>query len=358
MSILPLSAEIQKQILDRRLANYPLMRYMGSKHKLTSWIKETMEDLEFESVLDAFSGSGVVSHLFKSMGKTVYSNDFLHFSSTINKALIENSNEIISQKDLNLLLKENDTADNFILKTFSNVFYSKEDLIFLDLLSSNIKKLQSSNKRALAYTALFRACLKKQPRGVFTISGDLSKYDDGRRDLKISIREHFLEQIELYNEVVFDNGKQNHSFNMDIFDFNYNLYKPDLVYLDPPYVPDSNDNCYIKRYHFLEGLSKYWLGEEIMQETKVKKIRKKYTPFSYKKSAIEAFDKMFEKFSDSVIVLSYSSNSFPDLDTLVSIMKNHKSIIEIKTKAHRYNFGNHANVLRAEANEYLIIGRD
>jgi DNA adenine methylase/adenine-specific DNA-methyltransferase len=291
------------------------------------------------------------------MGKTVYSNDFLHFSSLINKALIENNNELISKDDLIILLGENKLADNFIHTTFSNVFYTESDLYFLDQLSSNIKKLNSSNKRALAYTALFRACLKKQPRGVFTISGDLSRYDDGRRDLKISIREHFLEQIDLYNEVVFDNGKQNHSFNTDVFDFNYNLYKPDLVYLDPPYVPESNDNCYIKRYHFLEGLSKYWSGEEIMEETKVKKIKKKYTPFSYKKSAIEAFDQMFEKFSDSIIVLSYSSNSFPDLDTLVSIMKNHKKTIDIKTKAHRYSFGNHSNAKKSEANEYLIIGQ-
>ena len=55
------------------------------------------------------------------------------------------------------------------------------------------------------------------------------------------------------------------------------MYKPDLVYLDPPYVPPSDDNCYIKRYHFLEGLSKYWNGEEIMENTKVKKIKKKGT---------------------------------------------------------------------------------
>ena len=37
----------------------------------------------------------------------------------------------------------------------------------------------------------------------------------------------------------------------------------DLVYLDPPYVPRADDNCYIKRYHFLEGLSTYWQGRRV-----------------------------------------------------------------------------------------------
>ena len=68
----------------------------------------------------------------------------------------------------------------------------------------------------------------------------------------------------------------------------------------------------MKRYHFLEGLSCYWKGVRIMQDTRVKKIEKPYTPFSYRKTAIEAFDRLFRLYRDSIIVLSYSSNGFPD----------------------------------------------
>ena len=32
----------------------------------------------------------------------------------------------------------------------------------------------------------------------------------------------------------------------------------DLVYLDPPYAPPRDDNDYLKRYWFLEGLATYW----------------------------------------------------------------------------------------------------
>jgi hypothetical protein len=56
---------------------------------------------------------------------------------------------------------------------------------------------------------LFRSCLKRQPRGVFTVSGDLSHYDDGRRDLRLSLEEHFLEQIEVFNGAIVDNRRVN-----------------------------------------------------------------------------------------------------------------------------------------------------
>jgi DNA adenine methylase/adenine-specific DNA-methyltransferase len=339
-----------------KLNAYPLMRYMGSKHKLISWIYDIVKQYDFDTVLDGFSGSGVVSYLFKCMNKEVYSNDFLHFSSLITKALVENQGETMSVNDINKLIDGKVKAKNFIANTFKDVFYSEDELKFLDKVSANMLNLKSKHKRALAYTALFRACIKKQPRGVFTVSGNLSHYDDGRRDLRLSLKEHFLEQLKLYNTLVFDNGRENSTFNQNIFDFNNTLYKPDLVYLDPPYVPKSDDNCYIKRYHFLEGLSKYWEGEEIMQETKVKKIQKKYTPFSYRKTSLEAFDMMFKKFSKSIIVLSYSSNAYPDLEVLMKILKKHKKLVNAYEKPHRYHFGNHSTVNRAEVNEYLIVG--
>jgi adenine-specific DNA-methyltransferase len=131
----------------------------------------------------------------------------------------------------------------------------------------------------------------------------------------------------------------------------------DLVYLDPPYVPRSDDNCYVKRYHFLEGLSCYWRGLEIMKDTKVKKIPKRFTPFSYRRTAIEAFDRLFRLYQRCTIVLSYSSNGFPDRDELEELLHRHKPSVTIFEKPHRYHFGTHDSVQRAEVHEYLFVGR-
>jgi DNA adenine methylase/adenine-specific DNA-methyltransferase len=130
----------------------------------------------------------------------------------------------------------------------------------------------------------------------------------------------------------------------------------DLVYLDPPYVPRSDDNCYMKRYHFIEGLSCYWKGVRIMEDTRVKKIEKPYTAFSYRKSAIEAFDRLFRLYRDSIIVLSYSSNGYPDRDKLEDLLRRYKPTVTTHQKPHRYHFGTHDKVERAAVNEYLIVG--
>ncbi|MEI7013303.1 DNA adenine methylase [Leptospira licerasiae] len=337
--------------------NYPLLRYMGSKHKLLSWIKENLSGYKFNTVLDAFSGSGAVSYLFKTLNKSVTSNDFLHFSYILSKATVENNFEKVNKEEIEKLISISKEAPNFIQHTFKNIFYSASDLKFLDSISYNIKNLKSEYKKALTLSALIRACVKKQPRGVFTISSSTDKYNDGRRDLKLTIKDHFLEQIEIFNNLVFNNQQTNKALNLDVFDSEISKHSYDLVYLDPPYVPKADDNCYVKRYHFLEGLSKYWEGYEIIESSKVKKIKKKYTPFSYRKTAIEAFENLFKQYADSIIMLSYSSNGYPDLATLKKILKKYKSSVRVQKIPHRYHFGNHANVNRSLVEEYLIIGR-
>ncbi len=346
----------QAKNLPLQSSIYPELRYMGSKKRLLPWIYQILDSLDFETALDPFSGTGCVPYLIKSMGRRIVAADFLNFASIIARATVENSERHLDGKAIRRLIDPAPSTHRFIEKTFSRIFYTKEDLRFLDRVSGNIRQLENPHEQALAFAAIFRSCLKRQPRGVFTISGDLSRYDDGRRDLRLSLEEHFLEQIEVFNAAVFDNGRRNQALRSDVFDLPKR--KVDLVYLDPPYVPRSDDNCYIKRYHFLEGLSCYWQGTPVDRNTKVRKIAKRFTPFSYRRAAPEAFERMFARFAKSTIVLSYSSNGYPDLSQLVTLLRRHKKSVRVFEKAHRYHFGTHEGVNRSSVTEYLIVGSD
>ena len=336
-------------------ARFPELRYMGSKARLLPWIHEALSGLDFETAVDPFSGSGAVSYLMKAMGRSVAASDFLGVSATVAKAIVANSDAQVDGDALDRLLAPNPDADDFIRRTFAGVFFAPDDLAFLDRVSANLRAVADARVQALAMAALVRSCLKKQPRGVFTISGDTSRYDDGRRDLGLGLEQHFIEQVAVFNAAVFGNGRSHSAEMRDAF-----AVEPgsaDLVYLDPPYVPRADDNCYVKRYHFVEGLCCYWRGLAILEHTKVRKIAKRFTPFSYRARAEEAFAGLFERFRRQTIVLSYGSNGFPDLDRLVELMRAAKPRVEVLARPHRYRFGTHAAVKRAAAEEYLIIGR-
>jgi adenine-specific DNA-methyltransferase len=337
-----------------QLRAFPQLRFMGSKVRLLPWIHEVLGEISFDSALDAFSGSGSVGYLLKSMGKQVVSNDRLSFSAAIATALIENPGVRLDDDAVDALLQPNLSADDFIQRTFTGIFFTPDDLAFLDLAWSNLAALENPYQYAIAISALVRSCAKRQPRGVFTVAGDPEHYKDGRRDLRLTLREHFVEHVAAYNRAAFDNGRINRALHGDVF--TADVGPVDLVYLDPPYVPRADDNCYVKRYHFLEGLSTYWRGAELVERSRVKKLKKPYTPFSYRKDALDAFDRLFARFAESTIVLSYSSNGFPDLSTLVQLMGRYKREVVVHGREHRYHFGTHGKAERNEVTEYLIVG--
>lgn len=341
--------------LPDQMGSFPRFRYMGSKFRLLPWLHEAFQNCSFVTATDAFSGSGAVSYLLKSMGKQVRTNDSLSFPTVLTAATVANSSTRLDSADLELLLsaKARKYDERFISRIFDGIFYTPAELAFLDDLWTGIRNMDSALKRSVAIAAILRSAIKRQPRGLFTVAGDPERYKDGRRDLKLTLREHFVEQVATYNAAVFTNGLRNVTTCGDVFEIKTGS---DLVYMDPPYVPLADDNCYIKRYHFLEGLACYWEGKELMMSSKVRKIVKPFTPFSYRRTALEAFDRLFRKFADSTLVLSYSSNAYPDLDTLRKLMGRYKTSVDVLEKTHRYHFGTHEAAKRNVVQEYLIIG--
>lgn len=333
--------------------SFPPTRYMGSKQAILDEIWNATDGLNFESVLDAFSGSGCVGHMFKRKGKRVVANDYMKYCYTIAKATIENSHVVLSADDVAFLLSPNPAPDSFVQDTFGGLYFEDNDNRMIDNIRSNIRLLNDEYKVALARSALSRACLKKRPRGVFTYVGN--RYDDGRRDLRISIAEHFGESAKLLNKAVFDNNRKNVATNLDVFAVEDHV---DLVYLDPPYYTPHSDNDYLRRYHFLEGICCDWQGVTILKNTKTKKLKKYPTPFDSKTQVYDAFEQLFRKFQNSIIVLSYSSNGIPAKDDLLVMLRRVKKNVRVFEIDYRYSFGTHRHKIRNRKNvvrEYLFV---
>lgn len=330
------------------LKNFPGTKFMGSKYSILPFIWDSVKHLEFESVLDLFSGSGCVSYMFKQHGKKVFSNDFLNFCYHFAMAFIENNDTLLTESDLAVLLAENPKADKFISRLFKGIYFTDEENYFLDTIRANINFLKSPLKKSLALAALSRACLKRRPRGVFTYIGE--RYNDGRKDLSLNLKEHFLLNVEAFNRAVFNNGKENKAFNMDALSLNV---KADLVYIDPPYFTPHSDNDYTRRYHFVEGLCRNWEGLEIQLNSKTKKFKSYETPFSSPEKIYQAFMTIFDKYRDSILVVSYSSNSIPNKNELSTMLKKIKRKVEVTQFSHKYCFGNQKFKVGNNANDAL-----
>lgn len=334
---------------------YPSTRYMGSKNKLLSEIWAVASQFKFETAIDLFAGSGIVGYMFKAHGKAVISNDYMEMSATFAKAMIENNDTTLPMSEALALLESKYPNDGFVEKTFLGLYFEDDDNRLIDILRVNIKAIKNPYKKAVAMSALMRACLKKRPRGIFTYVGH--RYDDGRKDLTMSFRAQFLEAVEAVNAAVFDNGKTNKARNGDAMTLKNP--KADLVYIDPPYYSPLSDNEYVRRYHFVEGLARDWQGVEIQEHTITKKFKSYPTPFSSRKGAATAFDLLFKHFKDSVLIVSYSSNSQPTLDEMVSIMSKHKQHVEVVPVDYKYSFGNQSHKVgdnKNDVQEYLFVG--
>jgi DNA adenine methylase len=340
-------------ILPTQMKKLPATRYMGSKQNLLGDIWNVASQFNFKSVLDLFSGSGVVGYMMKAQGKQVLSNDYMAFSACFARATIQNNNVTLSKADIEKLLQDAKT-DDFVASTFQGLYFSDEDNCFIDRVRANIKNLQGVAKRDVAMAALIRACLKKRPRGIFTYTG--FRYDDGRKDLRMTLQDQFLTAIRQINGAVFDNGKTNRAIHGDAMNLRQTA---DLVYIDPPYYSPLSDNEYVRRYHFLEGIARDWKGVEIQQHTKTKKFKSYPTPFSTATAAYDAFDCLFRQHKDSVLIVSYSSNSLPTQTQMIELMAKYKNQVEVVAVDHRYSFGNQGHKVndnRNKVQEYLFVG--
>jgi DNA adenine methylase len=324
----------------------------------TLFIYGILDKLEYDSALDAFSGSCCIAYEFKRRGKTVTTNDFLHFSFLKAKALIENNDSRIQRETMKELTRLRNDVPSIVRDRFSGIFFPHEECFFLDSLWINVQEmLQDQYLEALAISAACRACQKKRPRGIFSFTG--RKSWDGRKDLQMSMKEQFEKAIGEFNEAVFDNERQHESKWSDIM-----LLKDtdfDLVYLDPPYWSPLSDNDYVRRYHFIEGYSLYWKGLTINKETKVQKFKSYKSPFSDPDTTRKALMELFERYSNSIIALSYSSNGYPNINELHSMLSCVKKNVKIHKKKHRYSFGNQGHkkgALKNDVYEYLLIGSD
>jgi len=107
-----------------QVATFPRIRYMGSKYRLVPHLAALFDELHSRTVLDAFSGSGVVAYLLKALGCSVTTNDFLAFPTAIARATVENQHVRLTQADIDRIIGPPIDDRDFIRRTFDGLYFT------------------------------------------------------------------------------------------------------------------------------------------------------------------------------------------------------------------------------------------
>lgn len=353
------------------LSKFPTTRYQGSKRKILPWIYETVKDIPFRTVLDACGGSASVSYLFKRMGKAVTYNDSLKFNHIIGKAIIANNGIHLTDEDISNLLNPIFTHQpNLISRIFKGIYYLEDENTWLDRMGYSILNMNHYTgetldfKKAIAYYALFQACLIKRPFNLFHRNNLNIRTADVKRNFgnKTTWEKDFEDAFRTFakeaNSMIFTSGAPCNSLNQSVFELENTNY--DLVYIDPPYLNKAGNNetsNYLKCYHFLEGLANYANWEKMIDHT-TPNLRllnsETNNPFD-KQNIYESFDLLIEKFQKSKIIISYKKGGVPSIAHIIKIMKKYKPNVYTRSQHYIYAL-NRQNGNAAKNREVLIIG--
>jgi len=327
---------------------FPKINFIGNKEKIANWISNYFPT-DAKSIFDAFSGGGSVSYQAKLKGLKVISNDILTVNHLISKSLIENNFEILDKNDLEIVFSGK-PLKGFMFKNYSNVFFFPEECMELDLYRQNIEKLNSVYKKSLALTLLRRAMIRKMPYSRFNINWDkvvqlrdeeysYEKYKRKEHIINQSFKSHFLENINEYNNAIFDNKQKNVSLNEDVFIL-LKKVKADIIYLDPPYTGTMNN------YFGFYGLIDSYISSTIKEPFK--------NNFVDKKTSIELFDYLFSNLKNfKYWMLSYNNSSFPTKEQLLYLLGKYSKEVQIIERKHNYKV---TGKEKKEINkEYLFI---
>jgi len=341
------------------ITRFPSTRYQGSKVKLVDWIWEQIGNLDFNTCLDVFGGTGTVAYRLKQEGKTVTYNDLLRFNYYNGLALIENCRVCLNPEEVGWLLQRHPslTYPRFVQDTFPDIYFTDEENIWVDQTITNIRQFTDPYKFAIAFFSLCQACIIKRPYNLFHRKNLYIRFAEVERSFGNKTTwdkpfdEWFCIFVEEANRAIFDNGQTNHAMNLDAVDVPGEY---DLVYVDTPYISNRGIAVdYLGFYHFLEGLTMYdeW-GEHIDYRSKHRRLKLRPNEWTDRNRILGAFDHLFHRYQRSTIVVSYRSDGIPSEAELASLLKRYKQNIRIE------HFGQYKYVLstNSESKEILLIG--
>lgn len=323
-----------------QLIPFPTTRYYGSKRRQMGWLREEFGRLEGCTALDAFGGTGAVTHLLSQLGWDVTYNDVFRFNTISARALFSSATVPLSSAGVASILRAVKPCPGFIHATFADLYFTDEENAWLDGFMKALTRVEPACKDLLLH-CLFQACLKKRPYNLFhranlKLRQSQVKVRFGNRTTwEKSFAEHILSTFEevrhiqrgLGGNVTVTTGRSAEKISP-----NY-----DFVYLDPPYFKRNRaTESYLSRYHFLEGLARYEEWPHLLEHgDRLRRIEASTVNEWTDKAALRSdIAGMIQKHRQAKFALSYVSGEHPSEAELFALFSDNFSRVRLSRRAY------------------------
>jgi adenine-specific DNA-methyltransferase len=330
------------------------MNYIGSKHKLSNFIKSTVysvvgEDLSDKIFCDIFAGTGIVGRNFKSEVKKIIANDCEYYSYVLNKNYIENHTEITDKQNFIDGLNNLPLIDNgFIYKNYcvggnsERQYFSDYNGKKIDTIRQKIEEWKSENKiNSNLYYFLLASLLECADK----VANTASVYGAYLKELKKSAQKEMILQPAVYEF----NDNEHTVFNTDS-NILISQISGDILYLDPPY----NARQYGANYHLLNTIAKY---DKFIPKGKTGMREYKKSNYCNSAKVTTEFENLIKNAQFQYIFLSYNNEGLMSVENVRKIMQKYGKydLAEVDYQRFKADKTENRNHKANKTTEYLHI---
>jgi len=320
------------------------MNYIGSKYKLSTWIKEEItKRIKPEIFCDLFAGTGVIGRVFKKHVKKVISNDVEYYAYVLNRNYIGNHKNLKEKLEIieymnNLPLRD----DGFIYNTYCSpagrLYFSDENGKKIDTIRMEIEKFKDDED---LYYFLLASLIESADK----VANTASVYGAFLKKIKKSAAKPLLLEPAVYEENDNEHVVTQKDANKLIREISGNV-----LYLDPPY----NNRQYGANYHLLNTIAEY---KEF--EPKGKTGLRDYYKSSWcqKRKVKEVFEDLIKHADFEWVFLSYNNEGLMSEEEIKEIMSKYGKYELVKKEYQRFKADNKREHKADKTHEYLHILR-
>jgi len=321
------------------------MNYIGSKYKLSSWIKEEItKKIEPKNKVfcDLFAGTGIIGRVFKKEVKQIISNDIEYYAYVLNRNYIANHTNLKEKLEIIDYLNNLPLKEGFIYKNYcspaNRLYFSDENGKKIDTIRMEIEKFRDDEN---LYYFLLASLIESADK----VANTASVYGAFLKKIKNSAQKKLILEPAIYEE----NENEHLVFNDDANNLIKKI-KGDILYLDPPY----NQRQYGANYHLLNTIAEY---KEFIPKGKTGLRDYQKSSYCRKNEVQKNFEELIKEADFEYIFLSYNNEGLMSEEEIREIMSKFGKYELIKKEYQRFKADNKRNHKADKTFEYLHILR-